>query len=106
MQALYQLSYSPGIAHVTGTRTGVSIPVPRALSNKLDTGPSDATRTGSHDPRTSAVVAEHRLRQRSRVVLDQPPVPMPAGHDRPGAVGQRPDDAPEVLREAKQPGGP
>src|ERR1700733_5015956 len=39
MQALYQLSYSPGIAHVTGTRTGVSIPVPWTLSNNLDTDP-------------------------------------------------------------------
>jgi hypothetical protein len=41
MQALYQLSYSPGIARVTGTRTGVSIPVPWTLSNNLDTDPRD-----------------------------------------------------------------
>src|SRR5580704_2807106 len=109
MQALYQLSYSPGIAHVTGTRTGVSIPVPWTLSNNLDTDPRDATQPAPqapHHPRTSAVVAEHRLRQRSRVVLDQPPAPMPAGHDRPGAVSQRPNGAPQVLGEAKQPGGP
>ena len=46
MQALYQLSYSPGIAHVTGTRTGVSIPVPWTLSNNLDTDP----RTGPNRP--------------------------------------------------------
>ena len=70
MQALYQLSYSPGIVHVTGTRTGASIPVPR-------TPPEHR----GHQPRRSAVVAEHRLRQGSGVVLDQPPLPVPAGHD-------------------------
>jgi hypothetical protein len=50
MQALYQLSYSPGIARVTGTRTGVSIPVPWTLSNNLDNGPRDATPTGPPPP--------------------------------------------------------
>src|ERR1035438_8830339 len=88
MQALYQLSYSPGNARATGTRTGVSIPVSRTPPNIMDT--------------RSAVVAEHRLRQRPGVVLDQPPLPVPARHHRPGAVGQRPDDAPEVLGEAQQ----
>jgi hypothetical protein len=39
MQALYQLSYSPGIAHVTGTRTAVSIPVPRAPPDIMGTDP-------------------------------------------------------------------
>ena len=52
MQALYQLSYSPGIAHVTGTRTGVSIPVPWTLSNNLDTGPRDATQPAPQAPTT------------------------------------------------------
>ncbi len=70
MQALYQLSYSPGIVHVTGTRTGASIPVPRTPPNIVDTSPL-----------MSAVVAEHRLWQGSRVVLNQPPLPVPAGHD-------------------------
>src|SRR3984957_20974832 len=37
MQALYQLSYSPDTARVTGTRTGDSIPVPRTLPNIMDT---------------------------------------------------------------------
>jgi hypothetical protein len=37
MQALYQLSYSPSIARVTCTRTAVSIPVPQAPPNILDT---------------------------------------------------------------------
>ena len=74
MQALYQLSYSPGIARVTATRTAVSIPVPWTLSNNLDTdprrrGPQPAPATAG----TSAVVAEHRLRQRPGVVLEQPP---------------------------------
>ena len=64
MQALYQLSYSPGNARATGTRTGVSIPVPRTALNITDT--------------KSAVVAEYRLGQRPRVVLDQPPLPVPA----------------------------
>ena len=39
MQALYQLSYSPGIARMTGTRTAVSIPVPRTPPNIMDTSP-------------------------------------------------------------------
>ena len=39
MQALYQLSYSPGIVHATGTRTGASIPVPRTPPNIVDTNP-------------------------------------------------------------------
>ena len=91
MQALYQLSYSPGNARATGTRTGVSIPVPRTPPNIMDT--------------TSAVVAEHRLGQRPGIVLDQTPLPVTAGDDRPGAVGQRADDSPQVLGEAQQPGG-
>jgi hypothetical protein len=49
MQALYQLSYSPGIARVAGTRTGVSIPVPWTLSNNLDTDPG-TTPTGPPPP--------------------------------------------------------
>ncbi len=65
MQALYQLSYSPGTVHATGTRTAVSIPVPRTPPDTVDTN------------LMSAVVAEHRLRQGSRVVLDQPPLPVP-----------------------------
>jgi hypothetical protein len=50
MQALYQLSYSPGIAHVTGTRTGVSIPVPWTLSNNLDTDPRTQARDRNRLP--------------------------------------------------------
>ena len=39
MQALYQLSYSPGSVHATGTRTGASIPVPRTPPNIVDINP-------------------------------------------------------------------
>src|SRR5215471_13428672 len=80
MQALYQLSYSPSAV--------VSIRRQRHASVQ--------------DPTRSAVVAEHRLGQGAGVVLDEPPPATPTAEDRPGAVRQRANHAPEFLGEAEQ----
>src|SRR5690348_16339300 len=98
MQALYQLSYSPSAttaAPPMAPRQCTRPPSPLAAANRL------------HRPNQqplSAVVAEDRLGQRSRVVLQQPPAAPAPPQDRPRAVGERPDGPPELLREAEQPG--
>src|SRR5689334_3103888 len=83
MQALYQLSYSPSAVASTRLQRLASV--------------QDLTR--------SAVVAEHWLRECSGVVLNEPPPAAPAAEDRPGAVGQRADRAPEIFGKAEQASG-
>src|ERR1035438_9520891 len=71
--------------------------------------PRTSTRPQRHasvqDPRRLAVVAQHRLGKGSGVVLEQAPAIAAAAEDRPCAVRQRPDRAPQVFWQAKQPRG-
>src|SRR6516225_4349971 len=68
MQALYQLSYSPWTPAKRQQR----------LASVLDR-------------HRSAVIAEHGLRQRARVVLQQPPPAAAPGQHRPRAIRERAD---------------
>src|SRR5215467_4016593 len=80
MQALYQLSYSPSAVASVRRQRHASV----------------------QDLAVSAVVAEHRLGQGAGVVLDEAPPATPAGQDRPGAVREGANHAPEFLGEAEQ----
>src|SRR6266568_3992318 len=89
MQALYQLSYSPldAVADLSGVRT---------CRQRL---------VSVQDLSASPVVAEHRLRQGSGVVLQQARLVAAAAQNRPGAVRQRTDCSPEFFGEAEHPRG-
>ena len=78
MQALYQLSYSPSAVTSVRRQRHASV----------------------QDLAVSAVVAEHRLGQGAGVVLDEAPPPTPAAQDRPGAVREGANHAPEFLGQA------
>ena len=80
MQALYQLSYSPSAVASVRRQRHASV----------------------QDLAVSAVVAEHRLGQGAGVVLDEAPPATPAAQDRPGAVRERANHAPEFLGQAEQ----
>src|ERR1035438_497225 len=82
MQALYQLSYSPLAA------THVEPPAARRQCTR---------------PWRSAVVAQHRFGKGSGVVLEQAPAVTAAAENRPGAIRQRADRAPQLFWQAEQP---
>ena len=100
MQALYQLSYSPAFVWFSRFPSG-----PRSHLRTRKTLAGQARNCEippAADPPPSGVVADHRLRQGARVVLQQPPAARALAEHRPAAVGEAAEALPQRRVQAQQ----